>query len=44
MFESAEIGHKLDKEIYRREEPRLRERCSAPNTISCATSASPRSW
>jgi len=25
MFESAEIGHKIDKETYRREEPRLRE-------------------
>src|SRR5262245_45909447 len=25
MFESAEIGHKLDKDVYRREEPRLRE-------------------
>ena len=26
MFESAEIGHKLGKSEYRREEPRLRER------------------
>ncbi len=25
MFESAEIGHKLDKATYRREEPKLRE-------------------
>jgi polyphosphate:AMP phosphotransferase len=25
MFESAEIGHKLDKDLYRKEEPRLRE-------------------
>src|SRR5262245_36599208 len=25
MFESAEIGHKIDKDVYRREEPRLRE-------------------
>ncbi len=26
MFESAEIGHRLDKREYKREEPRLRER------------------
>ena len=25
MFESAEIGHKLDKATYRREEPKLRQ-------------------
>ena len=25
MFESAELGHKIDKEAYRREEPGLRE-------------------
>ncbi|HKA40682.1 MAG TPA: polyphosphate:AMP phosphotransferase [Burkholderiales bacterium] len=25
MFESAEIGHKIDKDTYRREEPRLRQ-------------------
>ncbi|RPI43390.1 MAG: polyphosphate:AMP phosphotransferase [Betaproteobacteria bacterium] len=25
MFESAELGHRIDKQTYRREEPRLRE-------------------
>lgn len=25
MFESAELGHRIDKETYQREEPALRE-------------------
>jgi len=25
MFESAELGHKIDKETYEKEEPELRE-------------------
>jgi aldehyde:ferredoxin oxidoreductase len=32
MFESAELGHKVDKETFKKEVPKLRAACSTCST------------
>jgi hypothetical protein len=42
MFESAELGHKIDKETFREEEPKLRAALlDAQDLISARTGSFP---